>query len=305
MHSLSRENSRVIGGSEQAGRAGDEDAHHAVSASAARRHRLLLRLGQLAVDRQRERRPAARFGVREVAAAVAERREAFLEVERHRIVDLGADARARSDASRTRSRSGTRTTYWLKMWRYRGSTGSVHAPRGRPREQLVVASGVGAAHLGPAREVRQLHPQHRGLQRVEPEVAADALVEVFRLGAVVAQQPDFVRQRARRWSSPARRRRTRRGSCSGRTRSSPTVPIVPACRPLIGRADRLRGILDHRDRRLRGDVEQRIHVGALAVEVDRDDRLGPRRDRGAHRAGSMLNVTGSMSTSRGVGTDAA
>src|SRR5512146_646245 len=54
-------------------------------------HVALLRLGQLAVDRQRERFPGRLLRVREIPFPIAERREALLPMERHRVVDLGAD----------------------------------------------------------------------------------------------------------------------------------------------------------------------------------------------------------------------
>src|SRR6185312_6478476 len=53
----------------------------------------LLRLGQLAVDRQRQRLGRGRLGGRKLAAPIAEPREAFLQVKGHGIVDLAADVR--------------------------------------------------------------------------------------------------------------------------------------------------------------------------------------------------------------------
>src|SRR5579862_3402803 len=53
-----------------------------------------------------------------------------------------------------------------------------------PGKQPIVPLGVAAAALGPALEVRQLHPQHRRLKRIEPEVPADTRVEVLRVRAV-------------------------------------------------------------------------------------------------------------------------
>ena len=59
-----------------------------------RHHPLLLRKGQLAVDRNRQALVGRALGVGKVAAPVAEIRKARLQVERHRIVDLVADALA-------------------------------------------------------------------------------------------------------------------------------------------------------------------------------------------------------------------
>ena len=50
-------------------------------------------------------------------------------------------------------------------------------------------------------------------------------------------------------------------------------PSVPTAPPSIGRAVRLRGVLDHRDAVPRGDRQDRVHVGRLPVEMHRHDRL--------------------------------
>ena len=55
------------------------------------------------------------------------------------------------------------------------------------REQFAVGRGVGPPLRVPSGQVRQLHAQHCGLQRVEPEVAADLAMIVLGLGAVVAK----------------------------------------------------------------------------------------------------------------------
>ena len=43
--------------------------------------------------------------------------------------------------------------------------------------------------------MRQLDSKHRRLKRVQSEVAADPLVKILRLRAVVAEQTDLVRKR--------------------------------------------------------------------------------------------------------------
>src|SRR5205085_8358761 len=43
---------------------------------------------------------------------------------------------------------------------------------------------VPSTAVGPPRQVTSLHPQDGCLQRVEPEISADHLVEIFRLGAM-------------------------------------------------------------------------------------------------------------------------
>ena len=62
----------------------------------------LLLVGQLGIHRQGERLARGRFGDGEVAGLVAERREAGLQVERDRVVDLGPDLAGRSDTRAAR-----------------------------------------------------------------------------------------------------------------------------------------------------------------------------------------------------------
>ena len=60
-------------------------------------------------------------------------------------------------------------------------------------------------------------------------------------------------------------------------------PSEPAGRPLIARAVRVRGVFDHDQPVLAREGHDRVHVGGLTGEVDGDDRLGARRDRGFDR----------------------
>src|SRR4029453_762089 len=52
----------------------------------------LLLYRQLGINRQREDSISCSFRVRKITAPISERREALLQVERHGIVDLGANA---------------------------------------------------------------------------------------------------------------------------------------------------------------------------------------------------------------------
>ena len=60
---------------------------------------------------------------------------------------------------------------------------------------VVVPGGVQLPLFRPAVEVAQLDLQHRGLDRVQAEVAADHLVVVLGLGAVIAQATEAVVER--------------------------------------------------------------------------------------------------------------
>ncbi len=73
------------------------------------------------------------------------------------------------------------------------------------------------------------------------------------------------------------------------------VAEAAAAAALVLGAVGLRGVLDDDQAALPRDGEDRVHVGRLAVEVHRDDRLRARRDGGlelrrVHRVGARVNV---------------
>ena len=121
------------------------------------------------------------------------------------------------------------------------------------------------------------------------EVAADALVEVLRLGAVVAQQPHLVRERRVVGRDAARASPNAPRFLLGKNEKQPAVPDRPGragpCRWRRSPAPRPRS---RQRRALARDRQDRVHVGALAVEMDGHDRAasaasaprGSRPDRG-------------------------
>ncbi len=139
--------------------------------------------------------------------------------------------------------------------------------------------------------MRQLDPQHGGLQRVQAEVAADALMDVLGLGAVIAQEPDLARQLlvARR-DQPAV---AEGAEILARKEREAADRAHRSCLPaVIPRADGLRGILDHRDPGVARSVQDRIHVRALAIQVHDDDGSGLGGDRGADGVGGEVVCRG-------------
>ena len=69
----------------------------------------------------------------------------------------------------------------------------------------------------------------------------------------------------------------------GKNEKQPNAPMPPTGWPLIGGADRLRGILDDGDCRPPGQLHDRIHIGALAEQMDRQNRLRACAHRRGHR----------------------
>jgi hypothetical protein len=158
------------------------------------------------------------------------------------------------------------------------------APSGRldRKAELARLRGIGkkrlvafrdrSAPFDPAIQPGQLRREHRRLDGVETEIAADAVVVVRRRRAVHTQASHEGGQRivvgrhgpgVARGSQVFRRvegkRRHRREGARGL--------------PAIRRADRLAGVLEHRNPARGRDLEDGAHVRALTVEVHRLDRL--------------------------------
>ena len=85
-----------------------------------------------------------------------------------------------------------------------------------PESQLAVRVGVSLPPSRPRVEIAKFHPQYGSLQGVEARIEADQSWKYFFLSrARAAPQP--LGQRGIVGRSPCRRRRSRRGSCSGRS----------------------------------------------------------------------------------------
>ena len=96
--------------------------------------------------------------------------------------------------------------------------------------------------------MRQLDPEHRCLNRVEPEVAADALVKVARLGAVVPEQANLVRELlVVRRDEPAIAEPAE--VLAGEEREAADMADRARLASFVGGANRLAGIFDDRNAR--------------------------------------------------------
>ena len=138
---------------------------------------------------------------------------------------------AAANAAPSACTRGLRTTYRCHAGRAAGHGGRAarRASRGPPPRTCAPAR---AAPVGPLVEVRQLHAQDRGLQRVEARVVADELV-----ASTLSREPwkRSIRTRSAiariRRSRSCRRRRSSRGSWTGRTRTSRPSPSAPGRPP--------------------------------------------------------------------------
>jgi len=213
--------------------------------------------------------------VRKIAGVVSERCEALLQVERHRVVDLGADARRFELRAHVVSLLETDYILVEDVLAIGGPCGQRNGVRQAGiGEEPAIPLGVAPAQRTPLPEVRQLDAQHRRLQGVEPEVAADAPVEVLGVGAMVPQQPDLLRQ----WIV-VRRDESAVAECTevlaGKEREAPDRAHRSGLASLVGRANGLRCILDDGNPGAPRSFEHRIEVGAEAVQVNRNQRTRP------------------------------
>ncbi len=132
----------------------------------------------------------------------------------------------------------------------------------------------------PGTKVRQLHPQHGGLQRIHPEIPPEGRMVVPRLLTVCPQQADtrsrhcFARRNEARVTESAKiLARKERETTERPQRTSLTVSQ--------GRADGLSRVFDNRHMVWQRRSQCR-YVSAQAKEMYRDDGPGARRERTGH-----------------------
>src|SRR5438045_8284318 len=222
---------------------------------------LELVVGELREHWKRQHLGRDALGHRQVALAVAQELRRLLEVDRHGIVDLSADAAlaevrservtpAASDADRVGVKDVTPLV-----------GGDLRRDHARTLEALVVHVRELPPPSVPLLELAQLDPQDRGLDLVEPRVVADDRVVVARGLAVLAERAKLlgeailVRRDAPGLAVRAEVLRAIEGEAVD-------APAGPGLRPVVEeRAVRLRGVLDDRDVRVLRDLPQRLEVG--------------------------------------------
>ena len=161
-------------------------------------------------------------------------------------------------------------------------------------QQPAVFDRVLPARVGPLVEMAQLDAKDAALHPFHAVVEALEHVVVLLLRAPVAQHPD-----------PFRHRRVVGHDHAAFAVGAEVLARVEAEAPRVAerahrtsfvrRAVRLAAVLDHLQAMAFRDVEDRVHVGRLAVEMDRDDRLGAAGDRllelgHVHREGCRIDV---------------
>src|SRR5690606_9260801 len=134
--------------------------------------------------------------------------------------------------------------------------------------ELVVAPRVPLALLGPSVEIPELNAQDRGLQSVEPEIAADHGVVVLRLAAVNAQHPQLLGELG--VVGDAHPPVAERAEVLAREERKAADIAEAAGAPPVRerRADRLRRVLDDGETEITGDRGQAVHIRHLAEKMD-------------------------------------
>ena len=131
----------------------------------------------------------------------------------------------------------------------------------------------------PHRQVAQLDPQDRPLQPVHPAVSPHDIMLVFLPGPAMVADLAHPRRHVGTGGDHGARIATRpqilagvEAEAAGQGRSARRLPS--RARPL-----RLGRVFDYGDPVPRGNRHHRRHIDAAAVEMDRDDGPGARRDR--------------------------
>ena len=159
-------------------------------------------------------------------------------------------------------------------------------------ERRGIARGDARARRDLVGEDLQLLDQHRGLDGVEAAVQSDADAIVLAAAlAVHAQAPQDLRELVvvgedRAAVAVAAERLGGKEARAGRVGQRPDLAVA------IGRAEGLRGVVDHEQLLRVGDRGDRGVVGGLAEQIDRDDRLRlePELARHRDRAGEALRI---------------
>ena len=123
----------------------------------------------------------------------------------------------------------------------------------------------------------ELHAEDSGLEGVESGVDPNLVMVILRLHPVDAQpgeRPAEVGVIGGHQAAVAESAQVLGGVEAERRGLAEPAGATP----LIRGPDGLGGVFENEEPVSAGDLVDRVHVGGLAVEVDRDDRPGPRRD---------------------------
>ena len=208
-----------------------------------------------------------------VALAVTEIAEARLEVQRERVVDFALDLAFRKVRAEGVARRRSHDELVPRVIRCVMREREIEA-----RERVAIARGDSRARRVPAIEVRELHAEDRRLDRVEPHVPPDALVDVLLLRAVDAQRARLFRERrvvrddepavAERAEVLRRKKRDRRRACAAKNAATDALRRVD---------DRVRRSRSATSEEIDGD--RRPVRDAVVVHVDERELRAGAHDR--------------------------
>ena len=240
----------------------------------------LLFRGQLGIHRQSQDAVAGGLADREVARAVAQVGQAFLQMQRPRIVDFTADTQRFQVPQQG---IATAVGHFHHVLIERVPHIRSHDGRGQEAiepgrgQQFVVAPGRGLPAANPAFDVRQFHAQNGGVYGVQAGIPAKLSMVILWFHAVDAQAGDAL-------GPVGIVGRDHAAVAEGAQRLGRVVAEAgqrPECTALLAailRPERLSRVLDHVQTVPAGDPVDGVHVRTLAEQVNRHDRSRARRD---------------------------
>ncbi len=207
-----------------------------------------------------------------------------------RIVDAGLDALRSQIALQLRTIAGTDRVHMIDVARISACLGR-HCRTGK---QSIIERRVIAPAFGPLLDVLELDAQNRPLNSFQAIVESLEHVMILRLLAPVAQHSNF-RGEFRIAGDHCPALSVCAEILAGIETETAQIAETSRATALIFGAVSLRGVFDHSQSAPACDLQDRIHVGSLAAEMDGKNCLGARGDRaldfrGVHREVARIDV---------------
>jgi len=229
--------------------------------------------GQLGIDGQGDGAVCGLFRRREISLRVAQILEALLLVEGDRVVDLAADVVVVEMLAQGVAISGHAHDVLVVDMKFT-IIGDMRLDHALDVEMGVVIGGVLLTAFVPGIEMGQLDAENGSLHGIQAEVAADHLMVVLGMGAVVAQLGDLLGKGVVIGGDHATVAHAAQILGGEEAETAGQAHGPGALLTVFGRvaaANSLGRVFDHGDLVGVGDLQDAVHVGALAVEMHRDD----------------------------------
>src|SRR2546428_2975158 len=208
----------------------------------------------------------------ERSAAIAETAVSLLKMHRNGIVNAASDAglvQMREERVALRDANGIDVVNMFSPFCFDRSDDRRKLPEG-----IVVRYGVLTTERIPPVQLPQLHLEHSSLDSIHATIPADHLVVIFSRLAVIAKDTNFFIDSSVVCDHPSRFAEGSEVFAWVETEAA-SVAQRPSSLTFVFRAVGLGSILDHQQTPSTGELQNRIHVGCLTKQMDRNDRLCP------------------------------